>query len=779
MKRIISRLIIICFCCINNEYLYAQTAVQGHIVDSQSLVPIPFATIILKKEVIGKTLYSSSTDDSGHFSLSVKPDAYILEITAVGFKQKNIVLQVNDKRIFSSGRIRLARDSQIMQTVEVVARKPVYRFGPGKIIYEVNQDVRALGKNAWELLRQAPLISIQGSESIQLKGKSNFLLQLNGKTQPALSSNPATFLQSMDQTQIERIEIITNPSAKYTAEGIAGIINVITKKQLKSGAFGSVNVGFDTYRNSSAGLNLYGKKGKLGYSLTSNGSLWRNGVYDYMLEQTVGNKKIIANAQTIPRRNNMNMIGSLSYVANAKNTFNFDASLYLGDGKIEQLFHEQGVKTDVVNDIFLHNVTLGLDWERKIDSLSSLVVSYKTEQQRSKSEIIYQQSGISFENKNFSEEHTFQGDYKRRALEIGAKGIRRRFVSNLIRNVQSDDDYGFLQQVFAGYVSYSHSMKIFNFEAGLRAEYVNLKGEVKGKDQFLNETFFQLFPTVSLEKSVERIRMNFSLSYSRRTARPQLYYLNPFINAANPYSFTNGNASLRPEMSNSFEFRATRNDRKGNQHIVNLSYQNSVDAISQFVFPINDTVLSGTYLNLPLQQVWGLSYYSTILLFKKIQLGLSNNLYYINYPTSALRLNNKNYNVGTEGWYGSFGLSFSGTIFKKIRWTSSNNFTLRDVYLQGWGRHFFYQDLTLVAPLFKNKLMVLGAFRQPFWRDYRFETTYSDESFSQFSQNTTPQRRLFFGFRYAFGKQTQNVSRTRKKIDNEDKKSKSSLETIK
>ena len=764
--------------------IHAQTNIKGVVLDSATYAPLSFSTIIIKRRFETNRIYlSSSSNDSGQFKLKVDTGVYLVAVSFVGYINKEMILTVNDEiPEMNLGNILLSEKKQQLKGVTVRSQNALYEFLPGKIVYDIENDPRVLGKNGLEVLRMAPLVSITGGGgSIQLRGKSNFVLQMNGKTFLALSSNPTDFLQSIDQNQISKIEIITNPSAKYSAEGPTGIINIITKKNSFKN-FGSINIGYDTYNNSLFGLNLAGKKNKIGYSLVLSENFWRNGTYDYILSQQIVANSVVVSGHTLPKRNNFYGTGSMSYQWNKNTILNIDINSFAGKGNINQTFTNKNQIVKTNNLLKNRNFSIGTDLEKKIDSITSFVFSYKYENQISNSEIQYiDSSALLPSNKGISSENTFQLDFKRKNLEFGSKAILRLLNSEIIENDPETNDFNFKQNVYAAYISFNKTFHGFNFEGGLREEYTYYKGLKKIKDSiFYADKYAKLFPTISIDRTFTNTKTNLSFGYSKRISRPQLYYLNPFINSANPYFFASGNLILKPELSNNFELRLSNQGKNFSSNFLALSYQYSRNSIIKFLYPFNDSVINSSYVNFKNQYLLGLSFYSSFSIAKKIQINFSNNLYWTLYPNSVLiGLNSQGYRIGNNGFFGSIGLTLSGTFLKKLRWSFINTFNLPEVYIQGKGSSFLYQDITFSIPLAKNKIFIYSSIRQPFIYKYDYRTSYSTIDFIQVANNRTPQRRLFIGLRYSFGKPLSTNVRTRKKINNEDKKTKNTLDNIK
>lgn len=432
---------------------FSQALVRGRIIDSAHR-PLPYSTIFVNKSTASKIVQSTSANDSGIFEIKLDTGHYQINFSSAGYRLRQLILVIEDSITNKElGNIILKDSSKTLKTVYIQTTRPIYNFSPGKIEYDVENDVRNIGKTAFEVLRQAPLVSISGSGNIALKGRTNFILQLNGKTVHALSANPENFLTSLDQSQIEKIEIITVPSAKYSAEGITGIINIITKKNKKPGYSGNIVLADDTYNSSLGSLNLSGNKGKWGYSVMLSGNLWRNGSYNYSLEQTIGTKTTSLISYTVPKRNSLNGLASLSYQTNKKNIINLDVNTFNGKGAIRQNYVNSYSAFSTVNLLRNNYYSVSSDWENKIDSVSSLVVSYKLEKQKNSAIIQVEPPYSSADNQNWAKEHTMQADFKRRNLEVGSKIMLRSFQSDILNGLSKSSLYKLHEKIICSQYS--------------------------------------------------------------------------------------------------------------------------------------------------------------------------------------------------------------------------------------------------------------------------------------------------------------------------------------
>ncbi|SFV29372.1 outer membrane beta-barrel family protein [Thermoflavifilum thermophilum] len=756
----------------------AQTKLYGIVVDSANQHPLAYASVAVHALYpVDHLLASVTTDSSGYFRLQVDTGTYRLEVSFVGYRpQQHRLIVLPGQHNLDLHVISLVPAPAQLPSLQVEASRPVLQFAPGAILYEVQRDPRTIGRNGLEILSMAPLVSVSGGNGIQLKGSSNFLLQINGKDAKAMAGNITQYLESLRQDQIERIEIITNPSARYSAEGTAGIINIVLKKP-RQGSFGTASTGVDTYATSYYSLNLNGKIGKIGYAVNGIENFWRNGTYDDYLQQTIQHRATVISGHTTPKRNNFYGTAMLSDELTQKDILNLNVQTFLGNGNIQHAFYTQTDTMETSDAILYHTLTLSADWQHQMDSLHSWVFSYQWDQLQDNNDIL--QNFISSFSKGHSDEHAFQLDLKGKRFEYGIKVDLRKLHTHFYSLSLTDQQIVFTQNIYAAYVSYQQTFGAYHLQAGLREEYAYNKGLQQQHDILFSQHQPDLFPSVSIDRSWQQEKYNLSFGYNRRIDRPQLYYLNPFVNTSNPYQLSSGNASLLPELTDNAELRLTLQDQKGHYQIFSFSYARTRHSIENVYYPLNDSVLRSVYLNVDVANLWGLSWYASLTLFKHIQSTVSANFYYLDYPSSDVQADATVIPLNQQGYFGSVRLDLRGMWLKKYRWSVSTTYNLPDVYVQGKGSGFFYADGMLIFPFLKNKFMAFLAVRQPFFHAYTASTHLKTTNlFDETTRLTTPQRRLFLGLQYSFGKPYQTRRETREKMQLEDKKTKSLQEII-
>ncbi|MBK7134514.1 MAG: carboxypeptidase-like regulatory domain-containing protein [Bacteroidales bacterium] len=239
--------------------------VSGQIVEKTTGKGVPFATVMIKNDSL-KIVKAMASDATGKFTVSLTaPLKYTLTASSVGFKEFKIPIVVSLPKT-DLGKL-IMEEGVMLKEVTVTAQKPLVRIDPDKITYSMEADPEAQANNALEMLRKVPLITVDAEENITLNGQSNFKVLVNGKSSSMMSANFKEALKSLPANTIKDIEVITNPSSKYDAEGVGGIINIITAKKTINGYNGSINSGVDVRGSVNLGAYLAVKIKK--FSLSS------------------------------------------------------------------------------------------------------------------------------------------------------------------------------------------------------------------------------------------------------------------------------------------------------------------------------------------------------------------------------------------------------------------------------------------------------------------------------------------------------------------------------
>ncbi|MBK6284168.1 MAG: TonB-dependent receptor [Draconibacterium sp.] len=436
--------------------------------------------------------------------------------------------------------------------VTVAVQKPLIRTEPDKIMYSIETDPESKTSNVLEMLRKVPLLTVDGEDNIQMKGSSNFKILINGKSSAMVSQNPRDVLRSLPANTVRDIEVITDPSSKYEAEGTAGIINIITNKKQLEGFMGRL-MGEASYEIDTFNLISLSYMGHLG-QFSSTGE---NMTSDFDIAQAL-TRQFENSIQT------SNDYGSLSGNIDYQRTF------------------KKPDKTFTVS-YRLDNSPRNTDSENGING----ILDYPSYRQKTTNDAV-------------GREHTFQLDYydpftKVHQFETGIKYILRQNISNSdilrldyntnesVRDLTRINDLDYNQYIIGVYLGYVVKLKKISLKTGLRTESTKNDGLFKSaSDTTFTNRMFNLIPYVTLSKNMDK-GQNLKLSYTQRLSRPGIWYLNPFYNDIDPLNVNYGNPNLDAEISHTFNFTYGKFTPKYNFNL-NLSSaftNNSITPLTQ------------------------------------------------------------------------------------------------------------------------------------------------------------------------------------------------------
>jgi outer membrane receptor protein involved in Fe transport len=774
--------------------------ISGTIIDSLNNKPVEFASVALYEKGSEKPIDGVITDEKGNFRIkNLKKGTYRIGITFIGYVQKFVdSLVVTEKKpSVEVGTVRIGPSATMLKEANVEAEKQLIETRIDKLVYNADKDITSKGGNATDILRKVPMLSVDLDGNVSLQGTQNVRILINNKPSSLMSANIADALKMIPADEIEKVEVITSPSAKYDAEGTGGIINIITKKKNIEGLSGSINAGAGT-RSSNLFGNLNYRSGRFGTGISGGGFGWigigdvsTTRVTQYSTLKQEGDNRNTGFGPSLQWTGDVDLTSKLSLstslrVNNFQNrskgtTDNFFA--FTGDALRPSFtntynYFTNGLSTDASVDVRRtfkkpeQELSFAGQWTRNNrrteyeSSLDTLDLDY------------YKESSL---NHGITDELTFQTDYthpvtKAFTIETGAKAI--------LRDVDSDYDYRIFrfasdayeydpvrsnvynneQDIVAGYLQTSLNLKKFGIKAGLRYEHTTFKGYFdKGDTRFSNE-YENFVPSTTISYARQG-KYSLKLSYTQRIQRPGLNFLNPFINATDPTNVTYGNPDLDAEKSHAFELGLNLFKKFGS---VNLSaYHRFTDnAIESIRFVDTNDVYITTYGNIGKNRSTGMSLGLNVMWQMKIFLSSNFNLFYYQVESTGLsqNLNNDgvNWNVNLFGSY-----KFS----KRWGVMAFGNFNGPRYSVQGKSTSFWYYNLSARRE-FKNEKGGIGIGLDNFASWYmHFRNNYSGEGFSY--DNDT--KVLFLGARisldYRFGKMEYGGGQKKKKgIKNDDVK---------
>ncbi|UOQ52504.1 outer membrane beta-barrel family protein [Hymenobacter cellulosivorans] len=788
----------------------------GQVVNEKTGQPVEFATVALLDEASGKTLDGAACDDQGRFALAkIGAGRYRVVVSFVGFQPRTVagvVVEAN-AAVVDLGPIRLTPTVQQLGEVKVTGERELVENKVDRIVYNAEKDITNAGGSATDVLQKVPLLTVDLNGNLQLRGSSNIRVLVNGKPSAIMATNLADALRQIPADQIKSVEVITSPSAKYDAEGSAGIVNIILKKNNLEGLNGSENSAVGT-RGSFHSLTLNSRRGKLGL----NANVGANLFYNIARNDSRRTDFLPEGQQSLlEQRGDFTNLGGggygqlgLDYDLTPKDALNLSVrGNVFGYTNARSQFTRFRLPTaplDEYNrDIDTHNDSRNLDLNfgyvktlpRPRQELSFLALytvntgdtDYNLEQQRWADGRAYVDYLENSYNASRNREATFQTDYVQpldstQTLEIGVKTILRNVSSDYRVEADSLDGRSFVlvpsrsnnfrydQNVYASYLSYGFAVgKTLTFKVGGRLEHTRIDGDFRSDNTTLRTSYTNLVPSVQAAWDVTKDQ-KLKLSYTRRIQRPSIFYLNPYLNTSNPRNVLVGNPALDAELTDAYELGYNTYLNKSSFTFSAYSRQtnNAIEAVSRTVaardvIATTDSaqLLLTTFQNVARNATYGLSVSGSTKLTAKWTISGNVNYYYMRVQSPALGLENggtmHNANL-TSSWQFDKGWSaqFTGL------------FNSRRIQLQGRSSGYRSYNLAVKKDLFQKKGSLTLAIINPFNRQLVFRNDLATDRFTYTDNSYFLNRNLRLSFNYQFGKIENRPARPKKSIRNDDQK---------
>ncbi len=797
--------------------------IAGTVIDSVTKKPVQYASVAIYYST-GKTpLNGMITDADGSFKIyNIHPGSYRVTITFVGgYKTKTInpVVTSGAKPDANLGSIKIRPDNGDLGEVSITANAPLVESHIDKIVYNAEKDITNVGGNASDVLQKVPLVAVDINGNVSLRGDANVKVLINGKPSGAMSASLSDVLKTIPADQIKSIEVITSPSAKYDAEGSAGIINIITKQKNVSGVSGSVSGGIGTRQNN-GNFNLNYNKNRFSISANIGGNLtWPQTSitnFNQYITRAPDTAHNTANRTSIIKRYGTISSITAGYDVNSYNnitsTFRYNRGGFNQTGPSHNtssgsMLSSKGVDS-AYNNIYdnqtiQHNLFYGFDWSvdythkfhkdgEELDlsaqwSHSIVNTDYTNTYTGEAGVVPYSnQRGL---NDGTNNEYTFQVDYtlpisKVLKFEAGGKTTIRRLNSNFdtfggddldVLDEANSDVYDYNQNVYAGYSVFTITLpKNYTILAGGRFENTTINGDAISEEPNLPavEQNYNIFiPSLTIQKQFGTSQ-TLKLSYSKRITRPSLTYLNPFVNMSNPQSESEGNPDLRPEISQTVELNYNTFIKSS---VINFSiyYKHINGLIESIVVPDSTSSAAksnvgtlSTYQNIGSNNSWGSSFFGSINPIKILTIRGSINAYtYSPDPTGLFASDHSA--EGTYVQYNAFGMaevdlkSIVGQVF------AIENSPRRTI--QGTNPSFSLLGFG-VRKQFDNKKASIGInVLQPFNKYKYFDQNISSPGLTQTSSTAFPFRSVGLTFSYSFGKLTFSNPKTKSNNPDDEK----------
>lgn len=598
--------------------------ITGQIIDSKNS-PVPYATVTLLRPD-SSTVNGDMTREDGSFTIEpVSQGKFLLRINVIGFKERfidNIVItpEAPSKNL---SKIKITATEQQLAEVQVVGEKAMMELHVDKKVFNVEKNITASGGSANDVLQNVPSITVDPDGNVSLRGKSNVTILIDGKPATLLGGDNASALQSLPASSIAEVEVITNPSAKFDAQGMTGIVNIITRKDKKLGLNGTVSVGAGTRDKYNAALNLNMKNDK--WNLFFNSSFRRNRnrnrttnegkFYDetpsfYSLEEslrtfggwfnTLGAEYALSGRTTVMLTQNINKMLWGGQGSSILNTYDNEIIV----GRQRRTFENEGAPLSSSTALNIKH-----KFQKPRQEISADITYAKTWVNRDQEFVTADYDGNetllsgpirqSAPGDGSNSSINAQADFttplitKTDRLDAGWKSQLFSFESSNdpVRSEPGKPDvidvlllngYEYTQNIHAGYVNYSDQRGKWSYQAGLRMEYALYEGTTVtlGGQRYSNE-FLNLFPSAFVSYRLPA-KQSIYLNYTRRTNRPHFHQMMPYLDISNLQDTSTGNPDLIPEFIHNAEINYSRQFEKGHNIIAGAYYQYTENLIERY-----------------------------------------------------------------------------------------------------------------------------------------------------------------------------------------------------
>ena len=704
-----------------------------------------------------------------------------------------------------------------LDAVTVVASKPLVKMETDKMTYNVEQDADAKASTVLDMLRKVPMVTVDGQDNITVNGSSSFKVYVDGKPNPMFSANPSQIFKAMPATMVKNIEVITNPGAKYDAEGTGGVLNIVLNKQTLGGA-GSSDLcnGYNGNISAAAGNQaqrisafISGQQGKLTYSA--------NGMYNYQkmngttisFDRTQKDGSLMNYYQKSDMKQPFSMGNiSLSYELDSLSNISATAGLTtfgqkLNGHPLTQMsggIYGKGFEygNEMKQDLDNNSFNGSIDYQRFFNKerTNYLILSYlfSTNPTHIDNYTFYddisQVTGILLhdllsKSKTRGTEHTFQADFthslsETQRLNFGAKYIARTNKSDSryydvaadkseTLNPANSMEYKNNQSILAAYAEWKGNFGKIGTMLGTRYEqtWEKVKFE-QGKGDDFDKQYGNFVPSASLSYNMAP-GMNIGMNYQLRITRPGITYLNPYVDRSNPTAISYGNTDL--DVVKSHQLNMVFNYY--NQRFMlstTLGYGFCDNKIEQYSFLDADNLLNTTYGNVSKTRNASMNVFINWLMFKKTRLMLNESLSYNDLRSDALGWKN-------NGWNSSTMINLQQTLPWELQWTVGSIIQTKQHNLQGYqsGMSLFYT--TLSKSIVKDKLDLSLMFLTP--TDDKLNIKQKTVG-SDYVQNMTikvPLRQISLTLTWKFGNTKKQFQQVKSNIKNDFQEEQQGIQT--
>ena len=785
--------------------LAAQTqnniSVTGAVKDSLKEQPLEFVNVLMQNNSDTSKFMGTSTGKNGKFIFTnVQPGDYLIKLSFIGYKEKIIpsIKIDNRKQNIDLGTILLSDTTVTLEDVLVTSKKSLFNNDIEKKIYNVSQDIMSKSGSVSDLLQNVPSVQVDIDGNITLRGSSNVLVMINGKTSPLMGRNQSTILQSLPANTIDKIEVITNPSAKYRPDGTSGIINIVFKKNKNSGFNGTVNgnLGFAGRHNlgfhlnyNTGNLNIFG-----GYNLRK----------DNRRRTDIDNRRQIDSAFNITNynQNNDGLYYPLSHFVSLGADYSLGASNQFGLSG--NYFYNSFTRNDISNNLYTDgsgNITENYNRNRHDNESEKeaeytiyfehqfptdehklrfeFTGSYAPEQEDNHFTNVYYYPLLTatFDNtlikqtedinqltieysdplsENTNLETGYEGNFHKNDFDFYSEyfdAAQNKFVIN----PGQTSHFIYNENIHAVYGILGHSFGSFGLQGGLRIEQSYGKANLITTDSTFNKNYFNVYPTVHISYNLNDLS-KILLSYSRRIRRPESDDINPFPEYRDPRNVRAGNPNLLPEYTHSIELGYSyQNDQYS--ILPSLYYRYRTNGFTRVTNLINDTTSLTTEENLSHDQSAGFEFVVSAYAWKIFNVNLNTDIFYDQINASNLGYSNQKSIIS---WSGNctVDVNLTGSLLFQF----NSNYRSARLTPQGEFRPRFVANIGARQEFMQGRLSLLFTISDLF-SSLKREIDINTPQLIETSIGTRDSRIFYFGVSYNFGSQNKKAKETQLKYD--------------
>jgi len=803
-KHVIFHLIIISVLLFTQQ-TFSQTLVscriKGTVADSVTKKPLQMVTVRLKK-INNETIQVIVSQEDGSFKFpAVIPASYLLSVEAMGYALKTIPV---DSITFKSQTldlksIYLANRMVGLKEVAIIADRPVIRRKADRIIYDLKADPVSKSNNLLTMMRKIPYLSVDGDDNLLMKGNSSFKVLINGKPSISLEGNLKAVLKTIPASTIERIEVITIPPAKYDAEGLAGIINIITNKKISNGYNGSLNLNESfPVGGPGTGGSFTAKSGKFGLSAFGGGSI------NHSPKTFNTNKRVDAGGIFLDQQGNQRSTSKtaylgteLSYLADSLNLFTAqlnnngsrvnDQSAQISElAGANGLLQQYGFENE--NKATGYGIDAGINYEMGFKAMKNRLLTFSylfgTNRNDKNGNVAFD-NRVNFTTPDFlqtdhqrSKEHTFQVDFvtpvKKLNIEAGLKGILRKNSSDFDysslntalgfyeTDLERSNSYINTQNVFSAYNSYQLNLNSWNINAGVRLEKTVIRANFLSTASVADQNYFHVIPSVAVGKDFKN-GSSINFGFSQRIRRPGIFRLNPFLDRSNPNYEVTGNPDLKPVLLNDIQFGYSSNKKLSVNIGLDYSFMNNLD-MKVVNFNPATQITRITYANTGKSSSAGGNFNLGYPVTSSYTTSLNGNVMY-------LWLNGEDNGQPIDNKLLMYAVTLSNVVRLSHGWALNADMGLNSrnpTGLQGYTNGFFSTAFNFNKDVIKDKFSIGGGVKNPFTKYRNSINTNFGPQFSQVYESRNYFRSFSISLNYNFGSLKERINKNKVGIQNND-----------